>query len=503
MAAAGVNATELTESDIGFALAPRMNALGRLDDANVAVNLLTSRDAVEIEGLVRDLEALNQKRRFLTRQVHEAAQQQIAKDPSLLDYAALVLCQPDWHTGVVGIVASSLAEEYGRPAILLGEQGGLASGSARSLPGCDIVAALDTQAALLQGYGGHSMAAGMRLDAARVSEFRRGLSRAVRKQTGEEPLTQELQLDAQLELGDVTLELAEQLARLAPFGNGNPPLTLVARDLHLLRRRNLDRRGDHLELTVADKSDVERRVIWWSGDSEMLPQGRFDLAFTLRVNVYRGQREALMEWLGARSIEDEDGIVLRRPTWEALDYRRHPAPLNQLTAVLADDPAALVWREGQVDLEGVDRMGLRPAETLAVWTVPPDQDTWKAALNTVAPQRVLLFAYEPPWRTPQALIERVAGLAKYALQGRAGRLTRDELAALTAQPLATVQTCIDWLNVGSRLRFTLLSEDEWRVTLAPADAPATPDRRLGERLAQQLRETAAWRRYWLRQSFPG
>ncbi len=503
MAAAGVHPTELTESDVGFALAPRLNALGRLDDANVAVNLLTSRDAVEIDGLVRNLEALNQKRRFLTRQVHEAAQQQIAKDPSLLDYAALVLCQPGWHTGVVGIVASRLVEEYGRPAILLGEQGGLASGSARSLPGCDIVAALDTQAGLLQGYGGHSMAAGMRLNAARVSEFRRGLSRAVREQTGEEPLTQELQLDADLKLGDVTLELAQQLARLAPFGNGNPPLTLVARDLQLLRRRTLDRRGDHLELTVANRVDAERRVIWWSGDAEMLPQGRFDLAFTLRVNVYRGQREALMEWLGARSIEDEDGIVLRRPTWEALDYRRHPAPLNQLTAILADDPAALVWREGHVDLKGVDRMGLRPAETLAVWTVPPDADTWKAALNTVAPQRVLLFAYEPPWRTPQALIERVAGLAKYALQGRAGRLTRDELAALTAQPLATVQTCIDWLNVGSRLRFTPLNEDEWRVTRAPAAAPLTPDKGLGERLGQQMRETAAWRRYWLRQSFPG
>ena len=269
----------------------------------------------------------------------------------------------------------------------------------------------------------------------------------------------------------------------------------------LLRRRTLDRRGDHLELTVADKSDVERRVIWWSGDAEALPQGRFDLAFTLRVNVFRGQREALMEWLGAQPNEDE--IVLRRPSWEALDYRRHPAPRQQLAAVLEDEPEALVWREGRVDLEGVDRMSLRPAETLVVWTVPPDQDTWKAALNTVAPQRVSLFAYEPPWRTPQALLEQVAGLAKYALQGRAGRLTRDELAALTAQPLTTVQTCIDWLNVGSRLRFTQVSEDEWRVTRAPAAAPLTPDKRLGERLAQQLRETAAWRRYWLRQSFPG
>ena len=105
------------------------------------------------------------------------------------------------------------------------------------MAGCDIVAALDSQAGLLAGYGGHSMAAGLRMDAAHVPALRRGLSRAVREQRGDDPPPPELQIDAEIGLEEVSLDLARQLGRLAPFGNGNPPLTLMARDLRLLRRR--------------------------------------------------------------------------------------------------------------------------------------------------------------------------------------------------------------------------------------------------------------------------
>ncbi len=496
MASAGVNAADVTESDLAYALAPRLNSFGRLADAAAAVELLTIDDFERIVRLVDEVEALNRKRRFLTRQVLEAAQQQIERDPSLLDYAALVLWQSGWHTGVLGIVAGQLAEAYGRPALLLGEQDGQAGGSARSVEGCDIVAALDTQASLLQGHGGHSMAAGMRLEAGHLAEFRRGLSRAVREQIGEAPPTQELQIDASLELGEVNLELAQELGRLAPFGNGNPPLTFAAHDLQLLRRRKLDRRGDHLELTVVDRKDEERRVIWWSGDVAALPQGRFDMAFNLRVNVYRGRREAALEWVGARVREDE--IVVRRSTWEPLDCRRHPAPRERLAELLAQDPEALVWREGPAEVEGVDRFALRPAETLVVWTIPADAITWQAALKEVAPQRVALFAQEPPWNTPEALLQQVAGLAKYSLLRRDGLLPMDILAARTARPQATIQTCIDWLHCGSQLRFRRVNEDEWRVARAAAGAVQRPDGAPGQRLAQQMRETAAWRRHWRR-----
>ncbi len=501
MTAIGIRPAALTESDIGYALAPRLNAFGRLADASAGVELLTGDDPERIAALVKDVEELNDKRRFLTQQVEASARQQIERDPSLLDYAALVLSQPGWHGGVLGIVAGRLAEVYGCPALLLGEQDGLASGSARSVAGCDIVAALDSQADLLGGYGGHSMAAGLRMDSAHIPALRRGLSRAVREQRGDDPPPPELQIDASLKLEEVSLDLARQLGRLAPFGNGNPPLTLVARDLRLLRRRQLDRRGDHLELTVADSEDVERRVIWWSGDAEALPQGSFDMAFTLRENEYRGQREALMEWLGALMREGE--VVVRRRTWETIDCRRHPAPRERLAGLLAADPDALVWREGGTDLEGVDRFSLRPAGTLVVWTIPPDAVTWQAALKAVRPQQVAIFAQAPPWGTAQELLNLVAGMAKFALRQRDGVLSLDLLAARAAQPQLTIQTCIEWLDRSSQLRFARIDEDQWVVTRAPDGLAQPPDRDIAERLRSQMQESAAWRRHWRRRSFSG
>lgn len=499
MAAIGIRPAALTESDIGYALAPRLNSFGRLADASAGVELLTGDDTGRIASLVKDVEELNRKRRFLTQQVEASAQQQIERDPSLLDYAALVLSQPGWHGGVLGIVAGRLAEAYGRPALLLGEQNGLASGSARSVAGCDIVAALDTQADLLAGHGGHSMAAGLRMDSAHVSAFRRGLSRAVREQRGDDPPPPELQIDANVKLEEVSLDLARQLGRLAPFGNGNPPLTLMARDLRMLRRRGLGQRGDHLELTVADADDVERRVIWWSGDADALPQGPFDMAFTLRENEYRGQREALLEWLGARVREGE--VVVRRRTWRAIDCRRHPAPRERLEELLAAEPDAQVWREGQTELEGVDRFSLRPARMLVVWTIPPDAVTWQAALKAVGPQQVALFAQEPPWNKAQDLLKQVAGMAKFALQRRDGVLSLDLLAVRTAQPQLTIQTCIDWLDRSSQLRFVRVDEDIWVVTRAADGLAQPPDQDIGERLRSQMLESAAWRRHWRRRSF--
>ena len=246
---------------------------------------------------------------------------------------------------------------------------------------------------------------------------------------------------------------------------------------------------------------MERRVIWWSGDAEALPQGPFDMAFTLRENEYRGQREALLEWQGARVREGE--VVIRRRTWGAIDCRRHPAPRERLAELLGAEPEALVWREGGTEPEGVDRFSLRPAGTLVVWTIPPDAITWQAALKTVGPQQVAIFAQEPPWNTAQELLNLLAGMAKFALQRRDGVLSLDLLAARSGQPQQTIQTCIEWLDRSSQLRFARVDEDQWVVT-RPADGLAQPpDRVIAGRLRAQMLESAAWRRHWRRRSFAG
>jgi single-stranded-DNA-specific exonuclease len=200
----GTNLETLTEETIGFTFAPRLNALGRLSDANPAVELLLTQDPARARVLAAQIEGLNAQRRLLTSQVYEAAEAQLRADPDLLNEPAIVLSHPNWPGGVVGIVANKLADRYYKPTILLNEsEDGIMRGSARSIEGLHITEAIATQKDILHNFGGHPMAAGMSFDADKLNEFRRGLGKAIEKQLGEIALEEPtLQIDAWLELNN-------------------------------------------------------------------------------------------------------------------------------------------------------------------------------------------------------------------------------------------------------------------------------------------------------------
>ncbi len=497
---AEINPPDLTESDIGFSLGPRLNALGRLADADPAVELLTTSDKTIITERVNELEGLNQKRRFLTRQVYEGAQQKIQADDSLLKYAALVVAGEGWHSGVVGIVASRLAEDYARPVILFSENEGLLSGSARSVAGCNIIEAIASQSNLLKSYGGHNMAAGLSLPTENLFEFRRGLSGIVRESLGTTEIEPQLAIDAYLDLPEIDLSFAEDIARLAPFGNGNPPLTLATRNLHVKSRRTLGSRGDHLELRLADDDGHEQRVIWWFGDINAVPQGKFDLAYTVRPNVFNGKRESLIEWLDARVSEVDLVAASDKFTLSYVDYRRDPAPLIRLAEVQATYPDVLVWREGTTEVEGVDRFHIQPAQTLVVWSAPSYVFEWQALVAEVQPQTIILFGHHAPFEEPKALLTQLAGLLKYALNHKQGMITASELAALTGQTDLTIRTALKWFNLHTEIAVTAFSEDMYQLTSRPTPPPTT-ESAYAEHLKILATETAAYRRYWRSLSF--
>jgi len=501
MQRAEIDLAELSESDIGFALAPRLNALGRLADASPAVEFLTTDDPAILSERVNELEGLNQKRRFLTRQVYEAARQKIEQEPALKDYAALVVSGEGWHTGVVGIVASRLVEDYNCPVIVLSENEGVASGSARSVEGCDIVQAIRAQAHLLNTFGGHNMAAGLSLPADQVYAFRRGLSQAVHAALGRAQVQPQLQIDAYLSLAEINLEFAEEIGRMAPFGNGNPPLTLATKNVRVKSRRTLGSRGDHLDLRIEDEAGHEQRVIWWFGNLDDVPQGTFDIAYTVRPNVFNGRREALIEWLDARLAEGAALLEPGAPRYTVVDLRQQAASADLLEQVQREYPGALVWREGMTDVVGVDRHHLVEAETLIVWTIPPDPLVWQAALDTVQPQTLVLFGQAPPFDQQESLLSQVAGLLKYAHSHRDGMVSVSELAALTGQSERTISVCLKWLDARTPMTLTALSEDLYTIEM-DASQPLRDAGPYAERLKRLLSETRAYRRFWLNQSAP-
>jgi single-stranded-DNA-specific exonuclease len=499
MERADVNPDWLTEEHIGFYLAPRLNAVGRLADANVAVELLTTDDLSRARILATELEGLNARRRLLSDQVFEAAVEQVERDPSLLERGALVLSHPSWPAGVIGIVASRLVERYGLPTVLLATPPGeLARGSARSVAGCNITEAIAAHGEMLAGFGGHPMAAGLSMESERIPDFRRGLSHTVSEMLEGVEEGKGLPVAGYVGLSELSLDLVEELERLAPFGPGNPAPTLASKDLKLAGKSTVGRKGEHLQVIVEDADGVQARLIWWQGTSWSLPEGRFDLAYTVRASDYRGQREIQVEWVDARPLEVPLAVaVAERPALRLVDRRDEPDPRRWLGLLRAEGQVG-VWAEAAArrETDGQDRYELGPSKALVIWTAPAGRRELKEVLKQVMPETVYLVAIDPGMDDPQRFLERLAGLVKAGLSS-GGRVSLLRLAAATAQREAAVRLGLDWLVESGHVSM-VADEGEEIVLASGAGRPGADVKGATVRLRATLEETAAYRRYFSR-----
>ena len=497
MQLAEVDPTWLTEEHIGFEIAPRLNALGRLDDANPAVEFLTTDDLSRARILATQLEGLNERRKLLTDQVFRGVLAQLEREPELLVHAALVLAHPQWPAGIIGIVASRLVERYRRPVVLFSAPPGEpARGSARSVDGCDISAAIAAQADLLLSYGGHPMAAGLSLPAERINEFRWRLSRSVSEMLDVKDEEAPLVLDADLPLNDISLPLALELERLAPFGPGNPAPLLVSRNHSVSSVRTVGRYNDHRVLNLEDDAGNVQRVFWWQGTGWPLPDGRFDLAYRVRASTYRGQRAVQVEWVAAQPIV-EAVIETRSSAIQVLDWRTAADPLSNL-AELRPAGDVLVWAEAthRRQVAGADRTQFAPAATLVIWTTPASRSDLLTALEQVQPRQVVLVGVDPQMDGMEAFLARLAGLLKPVLAGD-GAVRLSHLAAATAQREVVVRAGLRWLAARGHLR--LLDDGDDEIRIGAGSGIASDDLRAEASILQSLlAETAAYRRFFSR-----
>ncbi len=492
-----LKADRLTEEHIGFWLAPRLNALGRLGDANQAVELLTTDRLIRARTLALQLEALNDRRKMLVDRVVVQALGQLEDSPSLADYRAIVLAGADWHPGVIGLAASRLVEQYGKPAVLLAlRPDGQARGSARSVPGCDIHQAIKTQAHLLTSFGGHPMAAGLSLPAENISAFRQGLSAALAGC----PLSPEktVKIDAWVELPQISAELLATIQRLAPFGAGNPPVQLGCRGLRVVEEAIFGKTGQHKRLIVQNEAGYQQEVIWWRGAVEPSPQGRFDLAFTLSPDDFKGGNAVQLTWRAARTWEPAP--VSLPP--ELIDWRQTPDPavnLQQLNseAEIQNSKIPLLWAEGVSlpNLSPLLRHQLYPAEALVVWTAPPGQDIFRQALALVKPRQIYLVACPSPFDRLPAFAKQLIGLIKYALVHKEGEIDLRNLAAALSHRITTARLGLDWLVAQGKL--TLYADEEELLVVRPVrQAPQDETETVEAMLKSALAETAAYRRFF-------
>jgi len=318
----------VTARHVGFSLAPRLNAAGRLGDASAAVRLLLSDDPSEADGLAASLDAANRARQELCQQIFAQATERVEQE-RLHEAPAIVIAGEGWHPGVIGIVASQLVERYYRPAVVLGVDGGIGKGSARSIGAFHMVDALAECGDLLTRFGGHAMAAGLTIAAPQLPEFSRRFVEVAGARLAADDLIPRLEIDAEVELGALTEALARELQRLAPFGAGNPEPVLGARGLQAVSTRVMGD-GIHLRLGVTDGRAFAEAVGFRLGDaSELLAFTRasVDLAFTLSLDRWNDQervqlivRDLVTPEVDLDAVLTDSGLLVDRLFARAADY---------------------------------------------------------------------------------------------------------------------------------------------------------------------------------------
>jgi single-stranded-DNA-specific exonuclease len=461
---ANIEPSDLNADGIGYQIGPRLNAVGRLDDAATSVELLTTEDPARANELAAKVETLNQERKVLQRAVEDEAFRQIAQNPSLSHRAAIVLTSSSWHPSVLGVVASAVCNRYGKPAILISmREGEIGRGSARSVRGVDIHAALTAQGELIETSGGHPMAAGFAIRSENVAAFREGINQYVAAHTPA-AAPPDTETEAVLAWQDVSLRLSEDLERLAPFGPGNPRPLLRSERLTLVRTEPLGTDGRHQALFLRDESGHVNKAVWWRSSGQSLPDV-CDLIFTVHHDLFRGKPR-----MQVQVVRLEEGQTITIPytitgRFRVIDKRGVADPAAELQRVVEQFGAGNVqlWAEGAgaeltlalngngaslASLASLTRLQLETKPILVILTVPPGAGELAAALKRASPQTIVLLtpAGVPERDQPGVVLQQWVSMLKAAEQrgespADAGVTAR--MAARIGHREATIQACAE------------------------------------------------------------
>jgi single-stranded-DNA-specific exonuclease len=279
---------------VAFALAPRINAAGRMEHAEAALRLMLTGDPGDARALAEQLSEQNERRREKERETLAEAEQMIAADVDLDREKVIVLASERWHPGVIGIVASRLVERFHRPALLIAVSDGVGKGSGRSVEAFNLWDALKRCAHLMTRFGGHHYAAGFGLSSDRICALRECINEVAEESLTTADLVRHIDIDARVAVRDLGIETVTDLNRLAPFGMGNPTPVVLARGARVGEVRRVGGDASHLSLRLVDDDGTGVGAIWFGAGelADQLPVGaNVEVCCKPRLDEWRGNPE--------------------------------------------------------------------------------------------------------------------------------------------------------------------------------------------------------------------
>lgn len=295
----GLEEKEIGTYEVGWILGPRLNASGRLQHAVDSLNLLLTDDPVEAQRLASRLNEINQERQQITKQAVEQARDQHQAVYHRQEEKLILLSHAAWHEGVIGLVAGRIREEFYRPTLIISQGKEISKGSARSVPGFNIVEALRECQEFLRDSGGHAMAAGFTIETEKITVFRDKLCALARDRLPDDKLMPTLSIDADVSLSDLNWGLMESLKKFAPFGVGNPWPVFLSRGVRVLDVGVVGSGGDHLKIRVRqpDNSTIKQFSHFFGIGfgfghlaAKLRPGDLIDIVYNLEENIWQGRR---------------------------------------------------------------------------------------------------------------------------------------------------------------------------------------------------------------------
>lgn len=372
----------LTDQDVGFQIAPRLNALGRIGDAATGVELLTTFDEEVAQALAQQVDQANQERQALVKAINLAAEQ-IAQAPENQDRQTLLIVGQDWHQGVLGIVASHIVQVTGKPTIIASttSDGTLAKGSGRGVAGFDLFKALDAQRDLMTSFGGHTMACGLSFEVAQTAALSKALEAAAQAQNFDFHQQVSLEIAGQLSVNQVNADMYQQIHRLAPFGPGNEEPLVEITNAEVSQAILIGKERQHAKLTLTNQPPINVLAFSQPQLVSDLPVGSLaNLVGTLSLNRWKGQTTAQVMLTDAETT----GLII-----EDHRTRQLQAPMFQqagIYLVFNDQLRANI--DGHTNGPVVGPQTIATVETndatVVVVDCPPELDELKVALAGIA-----------------------------------------------------------------------------------------------------------------------
>ncbi len=455
---AGYNVEKgLSAETIAFGVAPRINASGRLDTVEEAIKLLISDNPQEIEMAISNLEEFNKIRQNLCQEVFAEADDMVQKEGSR--NPAIILFNSKWHVGIIGIVASKLVEKYYKPTFLMtySEETKQIKCSARSIEGVHLYEAISSISELLDGFGGHSLAAGLSFSPEKYpfKQVKEQLLRVVKEMTTGKDLKPFLKIDLELTPDDITVDLVDEISKMEPFGQSNPSPVFAIKNLKLKQKRLMGENQNHLRLIVQQGANELTCVRWQQGDISLVAGDPLDVAFHPQINEFNGNTtvQLVVEDIHSEYLKEEEPEAAHK--LKIYDHRKKTDILQQVNDYIKNTKQnIMVFAENRQILDMLKpfanisekvftRDNPSPCNSVMFFDYPADKETFENIIRETSPQSIHLMNYDIKYFDDKEFLKTMAGMLKYAYNNNGGKVELRRCASHLGKSISLVEKILE------------------------------------------------------------